>query len=122
MLLEIESVTDKTSFNSYEDFDTHPVAEISCPKCPTKTNISLSDLRKHQHTRHSNLSDEVSSRLILLCIISLSIEFLKVNGLTNSYLDYYCPNCNAGIRILYEAWAGGKHGEYGFELKNIITD
>ncbi len=115
MLLEIESVTDKTSFNSYEDFDTHPVAEISCPKCQTKTNISLSDLRKHKHTEHSNLSDEVNKLLTRITIDS-ALE------LTNSFLDYYCPDCKTGIRILYETWAGGKHGEYGFELKNIITD
>lgn len=114
MLHEIKKYCNKISFNSYEDYDIQPVAEISCPNCGTNTNINLSDLRKHKHSEFSNLTQEHNKLLTQITVDS-------AQELTNSFLDYYCPNCGTGIRILYESWAGGKHGEYGYELKKMLT-
>ncbi|WP_420575742.1 hypothetical protein [Ekhidna sp.] len=110
----IKKYSNKLSFNSHDDFDTHPVAEVNCPNCGTTTNINFSNLRKHQDSQFSNLSDEHNE--LLTRITSDSAP-----ELTNSFLDYYCPNCKTGIRILYESWAGGRHGEHGYELRNLLT-
>ena len=110
---DITKFTNKVSFNNEEDYETHPSSEISCPKCSSRTARNFSDLKKHQHSDFSNLKETDKFELTLFS-----------QGLpeqTDSFLDYYCSNCGAGLRILYESWAGGKHGEQGYELKYIVT-
>lgn len=46
---------------------------------------------------------------------------VKLTEIPSSFLDYYFPGCGMPSRILYESFAGGKHGEFGFELKKIIS-
>ena len=40
----------------------------------------------------------------------------------NSFLDYYCPDCKNAIKLFYESWAGGRHGEAGYKFEFAISD
>ena len=110
----ILKVTKKVDFNSYSDYETYPTSDISCTECDTITSISLAHLKKHQFSDSSNLSLE--HRILFDRFIHTKIE-----GLNNSFLDYYCPSCSTPIRILYKSGAGGRHGESGFKLKYLIS-
>lgn len=114
MIDKIEKWTNKTNFNSYDDFETNPCAKIICPNCNDRLNIKMKDLKKHQDSHFSNLKKEDNSSLTRIITVSAPT-------FTNSSLDYYCPNCKSATRILYDFWAGGRHGEYGFDLKYIAN-
>ncbi|MGB0849955.1 MAG: hypothetical protein ACPGTP_01805 [Bacteroidia bacterium] len=114
MLDSINKWTNKTNFNSLVDFDTQPCAEIKCPNCSGAINLKMKDLKKHQDSHYSNLLKEHNDHLTRIITDSAPT-------ITNSSLDYYCPDCKAAIKILYDFWAGGKHSEFGFELKYIAT-
>jgi hypothetical protein len=67
-------------------------------------------LKKHQFSDFSNLvpADKELFR-------NLSDGYPK----TNSFLDFYCPTCKRPVKIYYDSWAGGRHGEAGFTIKFI---
>jgi len=113
-VIEINKVTDKTEFNSQVDFDSHPSADLKCLNCNTRISITFRDLKKHQHSDFTNLSEQDAEKIS---------DFIKENltQIPNSFIDYYCPNCGIPTKILYESWAGGKHGEFGFDLKSVIN-
>lgn len=110
---DISKFSNKISFNNQEDFETYPTSEILCHNCQTVTGINFSDLKKHQFSEFSNLN-----KVDQFEITKLSEGLLER---PNSFLDYYCSNCKTGIRIYYESWAGGRHGEHGYELRHIVT-
>lgn len=87
---------------------------INCPNCGNGLKINMNDLKRHQNSHHSNLNKDDND--LVTKIVTDSAPTL-----TNSFLDYYCPNCNAATRIMYDFWTGGRHGEYGFELKYIVN-
>jgi len=110
-----EILTNKTHFSNYEDYKTYPTANLKCPSCKVKISIAFKDLEKHQLSNCSNLAEEKQK---------LINEFVKLNmqKIPNSFLDYVCPNCNSSVRLYYNSWAGGRHGENGYELETIISD
>jgi Na+-translocating ferredoxin:NAD+ oxidoreductase RnfC subunit len=114
ILTEINKVTDKTEFNSYVDFETEPTADLKCLNCENIVSINFSNLKKHKLSDFTNLSEQDTEKMT---------DFIKekLTEIPNSFLDYYCPNCGIPTKLLYEIWAGGKHGEYGFKLKNLIS-
>ena len=110
-----EILTSKTLFNSYDDNKTYPTADIKCLSCAEAISISFKDLEKHQLSEYSNLTQDTQNKIK---------EFVELNVkvIPNSFLDYICPKCNATVRLYYESWAGGRHGEYGYELKMVISE
>ena len=100
----------KTEFNNQEDWDTYPTADYSFDQWSQTGSISFSNLTKHQFSNFSNFTDKDKEAFDL---------FTSGNKLepTNSFLDFYCPNCKRSVRIHYDSWAGGKHGEQSFSIK-----
>ncbi len=100
----------KTEFNNQTDQDTYPTADYCCDKCKHTVSIDFKNLLKHQFSDFSNLT-------------STDKEFFKsIEGqtvITNSFLDFYCPNCKRPVKLYYDSWAGGHHGEMGFTIKYI---
>lgn len=78
--------------------------------CNQAVSIDFKSLTKHQFFNFSNL-------------ISADKELFKSlesgDTQTNSFLDFYCPTCKRLVKIYYNSWAGGKHGEAGFSIKFI---
>lgn len=114
MLLIDAELTDKTSFNSLEDWNIYARSNIRCNNCDESISLNLKDLNKHQNSEYSNLNPE-DQRAFNEFVKSSKIE------IPNSFIDYYCPNCKTHIRLYYLSWAGGRHGEAGHELQIIIT-
>src|SRR5262245_43991576 len=103
----------KVEFNNLEDWQTYPTADYNCDKCGEKVGVELKDFDKHQFSTHSNLKQQDS----------VEVEGFRAKTnleKTNSFLDFYCPGCGRPVRIYFDAWAGGKHGEAGHTLKYVI--
>ena|SRR6478736_2746581 len=103
-------ILEKTEFNNQSDWDTYPTADYCCDRCQQTVSIAFKSLTQHQFSDFSNIS-------------SADNELFKnlVSGAskTNSFLDFYCPGCNRPVKIYYDSWAGGHHGEAGFTIKFI---
>jgi len=114
-ITNIEKITKKTEFNSYIDYETYPISELTCSNCNEKVSISFKDLKKHQLSDFTNLTEKDSLEFD---------SYIKknVSDIPNSFIDYYCPNCKRPIKLLFESWAGGKHGEYGYKLIMLIEN
>jgi hypothetical protein len=67
----------------------------------------------------------VKIQRFFLRILGVKGEFLpipKTNEVVpDSFIDYYCPQCKAPIRIYYSSYCGGRHCETGFEIKYILN-
>jgi len=114
MIEGIEKWTSKTKFNSLDDFETYPTADIICPTCNKSVHIKMRDLKEAHSSNYSKLKEQ--DREDVLRMIVDSSPTLAVSN-----LDYYCPFCTSITSVLFEFWAGGRHGEFGFELKYIIS-
>jgi hypothetical protein len=103
-------ILSKTEFNNQSDWDTYPTADYCCDKCNQIVSIDFKSLTKHQFSDFSNF-------------VSADKELFKSleggDTKTNSFLDFYCPTCKRPVKIYYDSWAGGRHGEAGFTIKFI---
>ena len=84
----------------------------TCPRCNEKIWFQRSDFEKVWKRRDwSNLPQEVARYFE---------EFASEQGLRLKFLDWQCPKCSLAARVLVECWAGGRHGDYGFELRTVL--
>ena len=105
------TILDKTEFTNRIDWDTFPTANYCCNKCNQIVSIDFNNLTKHQFSDFSNFNSEDKE-----LFKKVETDLIK----TNSFLDFYCPTCKRPVRIYYDSWAGGNHGESGFSIKFII--
>ena len=108
-----EKVLNKTDFDNYLDWQTYPTKDYHCTNCNQEVAISFKNLSKHHNSNFSNFSQEDMDAFGLLEKENPAIK-------TDSFLDFYCPKCKRPVRIYYNMWAGGKHGEFGFSIKFIV--
>ena len=106
------TILDKTEFTNQTDWDTFPTANYCCDNCNQVVSIDFNSLTKHQFSDFSNFNSE--DKELFKKIETDSIK-------TNSFLDFYCPTCKRPVRIYYDNWAGGNHGEAGFSIKFIVA-
>ena len=103
-------ILSKTEFNNQTDWDTYPTADYCFGKCYQTVSIDFKSLTKHQFSEFSNF---------ILADRELFKSFETADTKTNSFLDFYCPTCKRPVKIYYDSWAGGRHGEAGFTIKFI---
>ena len=103
----------KTEFNSQEDWETYPTADYCCDKCTSTVSLNFANLKSHQLSTFSNFNKPDKEAFNL---------FVSTNNLepTNSFLDFYCPSCKRPVRMYYNSWAGGRHGEQGYSIKYVV--
>src|SRR5258705_13739309 len=103
----------KTEFNSYEDWLTYPTADYICDACKQTVSFDFNSLAKHQFSDFTNFTDVDKNAFK---------RYTETNELirTNSFLDFYCPTCKRPVRLYYNSWAGGRHGESGYSIKFIV--
>jgi len=107
-----DGLLSKTIFNNQDDWMTYPESIYTCTICQEKISFTLRDLNNHSLSSETNLTDK--DNLIVN-------EFAKLGHVSsNSFLDFYCPNCKRPVRVYYESWAGGKHGEAGHIINYIV--
>lgn len=111
-LINADVVFSKTSFQDDIDYETYPVSVYQCPICNEKLSFNKRDFQKHSLQKTSVLSYEEQTEIE---------EYLhKINQQgTNSFIDFYCPQCKTPTRIYYESWAGGRFTG-GYILKFLI--
>ncbi|MFH0728257.1 MAG: hypothetical protein V2B19_18200 [Pseudomonadota bacterium] len=103
----------KVEYNNYSDWDTYPRSVYECPFCQKGLSVSFKDLEKHSLSEYTNLSEDTAKE-----IDNFANTLNK--GTANSFLDFLCQGCHRPVRIYYTAWAGGRHGEAGFQINFII--
>ena len=103
----------KTEFNNQDDWETYPTADYCCNKCNQTVSVNFANLTKHQFSTFSNFNDKDKEAFDLFASTNKAEP-------TNSFLDFNCPTCKRPVRIYYDSWAGGKHGEHGFTIKYIV--
>ena len=114
-VIPIEKISDKLSFNNYVESDLYARASLRCPNCKSNVAIKYKNLEKHALSKWTNLLAETEQA------INSFVKEEKIEE-ANSFLDYKCLDCKNPIRIYYESWAGGRHGESGFDLKFGIVE
>ncbi len=106
-------VLDKTEFNNQADWETYPTADYTCDNCKQTISLSFKNLTKHVHNNFSNLSDIDRQN------VDKTIQ-ASVDNVPLSILDFYYPICKRPVCVYYDTWAGGHHGEMGYNLKYIV--
>ena len=103
-LVEINKVTDKTEFNSYVDFDTHPTADLNCLNCNTRISINFRDLKKHQQSEFTNLSEQDAEKIS---------NFIKENltQIPNSFPHLFLE-CPGSTMLRFPAFPAERGGIY----------
>jgi hypothetical protein len=103
----------KTEFNSLEDWQTYTTADYTCDKCNQTVSLGFKDFAKHQFSDFTNFNDSDKKSFE---------QHENFNGQTkaNSFLDFYCPSCKRPVKIFYESWGGGRHMEYGYNVKYVV--
>ena len=83
----------------------------TCQNCTYKLTLKESDFLKHTESTFSNLSNPDRSK------------FLNHLTLTkdDSFLDFYCPNCQQPTTIIFVGGYTGYWGMYGFKIKRVLV-
>jgi len=108
-----EAILNKTSFDNYIDWQIQPTADYRCDVCNQEVAISFKNLSKHNKSDFSNFSEDDKKSFALFEAQNLKIKI-------DSFLDFYCPKCRKPVRLYYQMWAGGHHGQFGFSIKFIV--
>ena len=108
-----DNILDKTEFNNQTDWETYPTTDYTCDNCNQTVSLSLKDFTKHAYNDYSNLTQK--DKQTVDATISASVD-----NIPSSQLDFYCPTCRRPVRIYYDSWAGGHHGEAGYCLKYVV--
>lgn len=102
---------DKLSFEADEDWQIYPRSTYACPNCGERVTFNLHDLGQHAFSEFTNLCPNDAE------MAEEAAEGAVVES--NSFLDFYCPNCRTPARIYYEAWAGGRF-TWGYEVRFVV--
>jgi len=113
-IINADVVFSKTDFQDDIDDNIYPVSVYECPVCKNKLSFNKQNFEKNSLNTSSSFS---------------SIELKKINDLIkfqnlkepNSFIDFYCPQCNTPTRIYFTAWAGGRFTG-GYRLEFIVID
>ncbi len=84
----------------------------TCPSCQEKLRFTRADFESRGRRTTSNLSPELS---LAFTALASSTKFAD-----SEYLDWHCPGCKMSVRLYFQQWAGGRHGDSGVELQTII--
>ena len=106
VLQPAKEIFDKIHFSNYSDWKIYPTADYCCNKCHQVIAINFKNFENHAYSNFSNLSGADHE---------LFKDFDRQAN-QNSFLDFYCPQCKRPVRIYFDAWAGGRHVEYGFTI------
>ena len=105
-----ERLTKNYFSNEVEDTELRSFYE--CPRCHEKIGFERKNFEKHYEANFTNLSSEDARRIDAF----IAAQPFK----PGSFLDFYCPCCHLAVRLYFSFWAGGKHGDNGFDIHKIV--
>lgn len=80
--------------------------------CGQKIRFDEGNLKKAEKNPKSCIEESEQS-----AIEATASEFLDRN---DSFLDFFCPACRKPVRLYFQPWAGGRHGDSGIEWRFIV--
>ena len=84
-----------------------------CDECKTEISFKLSDMEMHCSSDFTNLDEERNSKFL---------EYIDANNLEDlSFVDFFCPNCEQAIKILFRCGPSGYWGAFFFEIEKILA-
>lgn len=101
----------KDDFSEDEDWDLNPQSIYHCPNCGGELAFCMRDFKRHQSSAFTNLRPED--------VVEVERAADSVVD-SDSYLDFYCPGCQAPTRIYYRFWAGGRYTS-GFRIEYAVV-
>jgi hypothetical protein len=110
-LLDASERLSKDYFSN-EVEDTELYSFYECPRCHEKVGFERKNFEKHYRSSFTNLSPEDAKH------VDAFIAEQKFKQ--DSFLDFYCTGCHLAVRIYFSFWAGGKHGDNGFDMHKIV--
>ena len=96
--------------NTAEDTELYSFYE--CPRCHEKVGFERKHFEKHYRSSFTNLSATDATRIDTVVAAQ---PFTS-----DSFLDFYCAGCHLAVRVYYSFWAGGKHGDCGFNIQKVV--
>lgn len=111
-LINANMVFSKIDFQNDIDYNTYPKSMYECLLCKNKISFNMNNFKKHSMRDGSIFSDNEQE------VIKKTIR-VRNQKEPNSFIDFYCPQCNVPTRICYTAWAGGRFTG-GYHLEFII--
>ena len=84
----------------------------TCPQCGEQVGFQIRNFENAKRQRHTNLSPEVAEHFE---------EFVRSSPIgTRDWLDWLCPGCGVSVRVFFESWGGGRHGDGGIDLLTLL--
>ena len=104
---------DQTEFNNVAlDGQARSIYAIyTCPNCQEQIRFQKSNFER---TRHTNLAPEIEGLFDSFALNHLSDS--------NHFIDWLCPKCRLAARVYFRTWVGGRHGDYGIDLTEVIEE
>jgi hypothetical protein len=88
-----------------------PTATYRCPNCDQRVGLTRANVETAPR-RVSNFDAEIAG------LFDKEAEARGHAGL--GFLDWRCPGCSMRVRVYVRTWAGGKHGDAGADLIEIV--
>ena len=99
---------------SNEIIDGASLSPYSYYTCACGQNVRFE--RRHLEDAEQSVASAIGQETIR-AIEAIARKYVQPN---DSFLDFNCPACHKPIRIYFRSWAGGKHGDCGFDWRFII--
>jgi len=112
--IDANKVFSKIDFQKDVDYNIYPQSIYECPFCRNQLSFNMQDFERYSLNFKSVFSMDEQKK------IERYIDFGKQKGI-NSFIDFYCPQCNSPSRIYFTTWAGGRFTG-GYHLEFIIID
>ena len=113
-LVEAQNVFSKIDFQDDVDYDIYPKSIYRCPICDYELSFSMRNFKKYSFNQNSPFSIVEQEKIKSILRLSKRKE-------SNSFIDFYCPQCNTPTRIYFTVWAGGRYTG-GYHLEFVVVD
>jgi len=100
------------SYTDGEDSRAEWRSVYTCPGCGAQISFTAVDFEEHAFSEETNLSPADANEVGVASQAYSIRQYKSVNF--KSFMDFYCEDCRAVVRIYYDAWGGGRytHGYY----------
>lgn len=100
------------SYTDGEDSKAEWRSVYTCPNCGAQVSFTADDFEQHAFTEETNLSPSDANEVGVASQAYSMRQDKSVNF--KPFVDFYCDDCLAVVRIYYDAWGGGRytHGYY----------
>ena len=111
-IIEANAVFSKIDFQEDIDYNIYPRSIYKCIICKSPLTFNMQNFKKYSLNKVSILTIEEQKEIMK------EIKMFNKKE-SNSFIDFYCPKCNAPTRLYFTAWAGGRYTA-GFHLDFIV--